>query len=142
MDGRLSLSVHIPSRSVLTRQADLVVVRCVEGDKGILPGHERFVGRLVPGMLRVYADGQLEESLFVLGGTLRVADNTVVVLTPLAGGREEVEAELARMEEELAQRRQDEERSDANIHRAEVALRNVGSDGCERLQRATPEYRR
>ena len=120
MDGRLSLSVHIPSRSVLTRQADLVVVRCVEGDKGILPGHERCgppCARYAAGLRR-----QPEESLFVLGGTLRVADN-VVVLTPgrWPGG---VEAELARMEEgwlSAAKTR----RSDASIHRAEVALRNA-----------------
>lgn len=125
MRGRLKLSLLTPTKPVLNCEADMVIARCAEGDIGILPGHERFVGRLVPGMLRVHSGGELIESLFVLGGTLHVSDNNVVVLTPIAGGREDVKAELGRMEQERAERQRDERRSDANILRAEVALRNA-----------------
>jgi len=121
----LKLRVLTPRRVALEREADFVVLRCVEGDKGVLPGHERFVARLSPGMLRVFVNKSLTDSLFVMGGTARVEDNTVTVLSELAGGPEDVQRALSAIEGQLEERRQEEQRSDVEIHRAEVALRSA-----------------
>lgn len=123
--GRLNLRVLTPARVALDRQADYLVLRCVEGDKGVLPNHERYIARLQSGMLQVYDGKDLSDNLFVMGGTAIVEDNNVTVLSEMAGGVEEVKIALQRIEEELELRRQDEMRSDVEIHRAEVALRNA-----------------
>jgi len=121
----LKLRVLTPRRVALEREADFVILRCAEGDKGILPGHERFVARLAPGMLRVFSGKALTDSLFVLGGTARVENGTVTVLSELAGGPDEVQRALSVIESQLEERRQEEQRSDVEIHRAEVALRSA-----------------
>lgn len=126
MDGAgLTLRVLTPSKKVLERPADFVILRCAAGDKGVLPGHERYVARLAPGMLRVYMGKELSGSLFVMGGTVRVEDDQITVLTEMAGGVEEVKLALRQVEARLEQRRQEELRSDVEIRRAEAALRNA-----------------
>lgn len=126
MDGSgLTLRVLTPAKKVLEGTADFVILCCTDGDKGILPGHERCVVRLAPGMLRVYAGKELRESLFVMGGIARVEGSQVTVLSEMAGGAEEVRQALRQVEARLEQRRQEELRSDVEIRRAEAALRNA-----------------
>ena len=121
----LTLRVLTPAKKVLERPADFVVLHCADGDMGILPGHERYVALLAPGMLRIYAGKEPEESLFVMGGMVRVAENQITVLSEMAGGPEEITQALRQVESRLEQRRQDELRSDVEIRRAETALRSA-----------------
>lgn len=121
----LMLRVLTPVKKVLECPADFVILRCADGDKGVLPGHERYVSLLTPGMLRVYTGKELSSSLFVMGGMARVEENLITVLSEMAGGVEEVKEALSHLEARLEQRRREELRSDVEILRAEAALRNA-----------------
>lgn len=125
MAEELTLRVLTPTHLVLEEAVDFVVLRCVDGDKGILPNHEPWASRLDLGMLRAYQNKQLLHNLFVMGGTALVQGGTLTVLSEMAGGQKEVEAALQKLEAQLEARRQEEMRSSVDIQRAEVALRNA-----------------
>ena len=122
---KLSLRVLTPTRTVLEAEVDSVTLRSVEGDKGILVNHEPYTAKLETGPLRAYIGRELTHDLYVLGGTAMVQDNRVTVLTGTAGSREDVETDLRQLQDQLAARREEELRSQTDIHRAEMALRSL-----------------
>ena len=125
---KLNLRILTPTRTVLETQADFVVLRCSDGDKGVLPNHESFIAKLDMGLLQAYVDKQVTDRLFVMGGSVIMDKGDLTVLSPVAGNQEEVERDLHRIEEQLAERRHEELMSQVDIRRAEVALRNAFVD--------------
>ncbi|MBX9655610.1 ATP synthase F1 subunit epsilon [bacterium] len=72
--------VVTPERTVLDREANLVVVPSFDGEIGILAGHAPTLARLAAGELRV-SGGPGSASYFVEGGFAQVQDDVVTVLT-------------------------------------------------------------
>jgi F-type H+-transporting ATPase subunit epsilon len=68
------LDVHLvtPEREVWTGEASFVVVRGVDGDLGILPGHTPLLAALAVGPVFIDADGSRTAAV-VDGGFLHVA---------------------------------------------------------------------
>ena len=122
---KLTLRVFTPLQKAYVRQADYLLLRCIDGDKGILPAHESCTSILGYGMLTLYENKQVVDSLFVMGGIATVENGVVTVLSEMAGGPDEVEHALERLEAAKEARRLEEERSAIDIQRAEVALRNA-----------------
>ena len=80
----LHVEVVAADRLVWSGQAVNIIARTVEGDVGILPGHEPFLAVLVPCVVEIVtADGR-SESLAVDGGFISVANGRVSVLSQLA----------------------------------------------------------
>jgi len=72
-----------------------VIARTVEGDIGILPGHEPLLALLVPGVVEVVtADGR-SESIAIDGGFISVAHGHVSILSQMAQLGHEVGMEEA-----------------------------------------------
>ena len=94
----LHVEVVAADRLVWSGQAVNIIARTVEGDVGILPGHEPFLAVLVPCVVEsVTADGR-SESLAVDGGFISVANGRVSVLSQLARLGHEVGLDEARRE--------------------------------------------
>ena len=94
----LHVEVVAADRLVWSGQAVNIIARTVEGDVGILPGHEPFLAVLVPCVVEIVtADGR-SESLAVDGGFISVANGRVSVLSQLARLGHEVGLEEARRE--------------------------------------------
>ena len=92
----LEVEVVSADRVVWSGEAVNVIARTVEGDIGILPGHEPLLALLVPGVVEVVtADGR-SESIAIDGGFISVAHGHVSVLSQLAKLGEEVSLEKAR----------------------------------------------
>jgi F-type H+-transporting ATPase subunit epsilon len=89
------LDVHLvtPEREVWTGEASFVVVRAVDGDIGVLPGHTPLLAELAVGPVHIDTDGG-RTSAVVDGGFLHVAhdDDTT---------RVDILAEYAVLEDEL-----------------------------------------
>lgn len=82
-----------------------VIARTVEGDLGVLPGHEPFLAVLVPCAAEVLtADGH-REVVAVDGGFLSVADNHVSLLSQFAKIAREIDLDAAEHELAAAERR-------------------------------------
>ena len=120
---RLPLKVEVVSadRQVWSGEAVNIIARTVEGDMGILPGHEPVLAVLVPGVVEIVtADGR-SESLVVDGGFISVAHGHVSVLAQDATlghevGMDEARKELAPLEAKALQGQAD----DAEIHRLRI----------------------
>ncbi|HUW88821.1 MAG TPA: F0F1 ATP synthase subunit epsilon [Candidatus Paceibacterota bacterium] len=77
----LGVELVTPEARVWSGQAKMVSARTVEGDLGILPGHEPLFGVLVDGKVSIKAlDGAVSE-FEVHGGFLSVSNNRVSILT-------------------------------------------------------------
>ena len=94
----LHVEVVAADRLVWSGQAVNIIARTVEGDIGILPGHEPLLAVLVPCVVEIVtADGR-SESLAVDGGYISVAHGRVSVLSQAATLGHEVGLEEARRE--------------------------------------------
>ena len=94
----LHVEVVAADRLVWSGQAVNIIARTVEGDIGILPGHEPLLAVLVPCVVEIVtADGR-SESLAVDGGYISVAHGRVSVLSQSATLGHEVGLEQARRE--------------------------------------------
>ena len=109
----LRLEIVTPEAKTFSDEVDQVVLPGVEGEFGVLPGHEPFVTQILPGELVVTQKGQLHH-LAVGEGFVEVQPNYVSVLTDMAVKADDIneaEAEAARKraEEALSQKLSDEE---------------------------------
>ena len=95
---RAPLEVEVVSadRGDWSGDAINVIARTVEGDIGILPGHEPLLALLVPGVVEVVtADGR-SESIAIDGGFISGAHGHVSVLSQMAQPGKEVSLDQAR----------------------------------------------
>lgn len=94
----LQLEVVSADRVVWSGTAVNIIARTVEGDIGILPGHEPLLSLLQPGVVEVVtADGR-GESIAVDGGFISVAHGHVSVLSQVALLGHEVSLEEANLQ--------------------------------------------
>lgn len=109
--GSLVLKIVTPSKTLFSGEASEVILPGIDGEIGILPQHERFVGSLGVGPLRlasVKPGGSVTTSAYVLnGGFFQVSDNVLVVLAIEAIDAttidtERVKGELTPLEHRLA----------------------------------------
>lgn len=104
----LQVTVVAVDRSVWSGEARSLVVKTVEGDMGILPGHEPVLALLRDGVVRIEtADGSSIRAA-VSGGFFAVDSNRVSVLAERAVLAHEVDVEGTRRKLQSAREAQDE----------------------------------
>lgn len=80
----LTVSIVSAESEVFSGEAKLVVARTVEGEMGVMPGHEPVLAILAPGDVRVtLPDGQ-SLTAHANSGFLSVENNTVTVVAQRA----------------------------------------------------------
>ncbi len=97
MDGPLKIEVVTPTREVLDRQVDEVVLPGIQGEIGVLPGHTPLLTALGTGVLRLLVDGR-EEMLAISEGFAEILPDQVTVLAYLAERPDAVDLDAARHE--------------------------------------------
>jgi F-type H+-transporting ATPase subunit epsilon len=125
MADKVQFELVSPERLLVSEPVDMVVVPGSEGDFGVLPGHAPFISTVRPGVIEVYEGSTVTERIFVAGGFAEVTGERCTVLAEEAAplndvNRAQVEADLRRLNEELASARDDAERT-AIATRIEVA---------------------
>jgi F-type H+-transporting ATPase subunit epsilon len=125
MAEKVQFELVSPERLLVSEPVDMVVVPGSEGDFGVLPGHAPFISTVRPGVIEVYEGNTITERIFVAGGFAEVTGERCTVLAEEAAplndvNRAQVEADLRRLNEELAAAREDAERA-AIATRIEVA---------------------
>jgi len=109
----IRLEIVTPESKIFSDDVEEVVLPGVEGEFGVLPGHESFVTQIFPGELVVTQNGKLLY-LAIGEGFVEVQPDRVSVLTDMAMRADdinelEVEAARKRAEDALAQKLTDEE---------------------------------
>jgi F-type H+-transporting ATPase subunit epsilon len=101
MADPMQVEVVSADRVVWSGRATNIIAKTVEGDIGILPGHEPVLAILVPGGVEIITTENTREIVAVDGGFMSVAQGRVSVLSEYA--RMAGEISLAQAEKELAE---------------------------------------
>ncbi len=124
MANTLNLRVVSPTRLVYEGDVNMVIVRTVEGDIGVLPGHENLTTVLSMGLLRIVT-GETEEVISVLGGFCEVSQKGVTILSDAAELPSEIDVSRAKQAKERAEERLSKAGDISDVQRAELALRRA-----------------
>ncbi len=120
----LNLRVVSPTRLVYEGDVNMVIVRTVEGDIGVLPGHENLTTILSMGLLRIIK-GDSEEIISVLGGFCEVSKEGVTILSDAAELPSEIDVDRAKQSKERAEERINSGGTVSDVQRAELSLRRA-----------------
>lgn len=94
---KISLTITTPRGVKFVERADMIIMRAIDGDLGVLPGHAPLSAVLGDGVLRIINDGA-EKKLAVFGGTVEVDDKAVRIFSTIAQRPDEID--LGRAEED------------------------------------------
>jgi len=116
----LQLEIVTPEAKVFSDYVEMVTLTGVEGDLGILPGHEPVMTQLAAGELTVRKEGK-NIFLAVGNGFVQITGDRVAVLTDMAIKADDIDEAKAveaqkKAEARLAQKLSDEE--SATVHAA------------------------
>lgn len=124
-ENHVRLRVSMPAKVVLDDTVDMVILRTVNGDMGVLPNHEPASVELVNGPLKVRKNGEYTVALTVAGGFASVRDGSVNIMTPIADTPERIRRAINEIIEERERNRQHEQAANLESNRAEAALRQI-----------------
>ena len=119
------LLVSMPGKVVMDERVEMVILSSVQGDIGILPGHEPASVILDNGPLRVRRAGETTVVLTVAGGFATVRDGVVNVMSPIADTPEHIEQAVRAIIAEREQNKLYEQAANLEVSRAESALRHI-----------------
>jgi F-type H+-transporting ATPase subunit epsilon len=90
------LEVHVvtPEREVWTGSAEMLVARGIEGELGIMGGHEPMLVQLAIGPLRIHREGGELLAAVVDGGFLHIGTHEGVTRADVLATQAELETEI------------------------------------------------
>jgi F-type H+-transporting ATPase subunit epsilon len=118
------LEIVTPERKVYEKEVNMVSVKGVEGELGILPNHIPLVTPLKVAPITIKQGGNIE-TIAVNGGFLEVRKDKVVILAESAELPEEIDVERAKAARERAETRLQAKQQDIDFRRAEFALQKA-----------------
>jgi F-type H+-transporting ATPase subunit epsilon len=127
MPEPMQVDVVAADRVVWSGQASNIIARTVDGDIGILPGHEPVLAILVPSGVEIYTLDNTREIVAVEGGFISVGQGRVSILSEYA--RMGAEMSLADAEREFAEAQarldagEDDEETRKHFRRASAQVR-------------------
>jgi F-type H+-transporting ATPase subunit epsilon len=120
----IKLEIVTPERKVYENDVDMVVVKGVAGELGILPNHIPLVTPLRIAPVKIKYDGNQEELIAVHGGFMEVRKDKIVILAELAELPGEIDLERAQRAKERAEGRL-KSKDESDLVRAEIALQKA-----------------
>jgi len=119
------LEVVTPERKVYAEDVNMISVKGVEGELGILPNHIPLVTPLKVAPITVKKDGK-ELFIAVNGGFMEVRKDKVVILAESAELPEQIDIERAQAAKTRAEQRlADHKQEHVDFKRAELALQRA-----------------
>lgn len=125
--AKIKLEIISPNKVVYSADIDMLIVRSIAGDLGIMPKHAPLLAGLVPHAMRAMIDGT-ENLIAVSGGFIQVQPDKIIVLASAAELPIEIDINRAKKAYERAQKRLEsfkenpEVKSDVDTLRARAAL--------------------
>jgi len=120
----LRLEIVTPERKLYEEDVNMVVVKGVSGELGILPHHIPLVTPLKIAPVKA-KKGNTDEWIAVHGGFMEVRKDKVVILAEAAELGKDIDLIRARQAKERAERRLTEKAADIDHKRAELAFQRA-----------------
>ncbi|MFE5324158.1 F0F1 ATP synthase subunit epsilon [Paenibacillus sp. NPDC056579] len=118
------LEIVTPERKVFAQEVNMIIVKGVEGELGILPNHIPLVTPLKIAPVTVKQNGK-QEHIAVNGGFMEVRKDKVVILAESAELPEQIDIERAKAAKSRAEQRLSSKKDEYDFKRAEVALQKA-----------------
>ena len=120
------LEIATPDKGeVFAKEINMLIVRSIVGELGILPKHARLLTELVPHAMRIKVDGG-ESQFFISGGFMEVTPEKITILADSAELPDDIDVERAKSAYKRAEERINAYKSkgdtEIDILRAEAAL--------------------
>jgi len=122
--SKFNLRITTPDNVKYNEDAELVIMRCITGDMGIMAGHEATSAILDYGVLRIIKDEE-ERRMAVFGGIAQVGGNTLTILANDAQWPEDIDIAFVEAERERMARRSQESLDDLTIQRDQILMRRT-----------------
>ncbi len=123
MAEALHVELVAPDRTVWSGEAAIVITRTIDGDIGILRGHEPLLGLLADGVVEIRTPEGERLIAAVYGGFLSVAHDRVSIIAEHAELAAEIDVAEAQRDLDRAQSAGDDEEALEDIRRAEARIR-------------------
>ena len=124
-DKKVHLRIFTPMEKKVDMQVDMVVMRCITGDMGIMPEHEACSAILDLGVLRIINQGESERHMALLGGVAQVDRNELTILANNAEWPEELDQARALAARDEFQRRMENSADDTEVASNAVQMRRA-----------------
>jgi F-type H+-transporting ATPase subunit epsilon len=124
MEPTFSLEIITPYRVFVREDAEMIIVKTVDGELGILPDHEPVAAPIAIGPIKIKADGEWK-SAAVSDGFLEVERDRVTMLVGAAEWPEEIDLGRAERSRERALERIRDTTFTWEGHRAQAALQRA-----------------
>ena len=116
------LEVATPDKGeVFSKDINMLIVRSICGELGILPKHANLLTELIPHAMRIKESGG-ETKLFVSGGFMEVTPDKITILADAAENPDDIDVERAKAAYQRAEERLAKKDAETDIDRAEAAL--------------------
>ncbi|WP_099190033.1 ATP synthase F1 subunit epsilon [Tepidibacter mesophilus] len=102
MAGEFSVEIVTPDKKFFEGTAEMIVVRTINGDVGILKNHASYVAPLDIGVLKLKKDGSFKEAT-VAGGFIQVDKEKTTILTEAAEWADQIDVQRANKAKEEAE---------------------------------------
>jgi F-type H+-transporting ATPase subunit epsilon len=116
MTDRVDFELVSPEKLLFSQPVDMLVVPGVEGDFGVLPRHSPLISAIRPGVIKIYEQGRITETIFVSGGFAEVTPSRCTVLAEEAMpvseiDHAEVTQQLSNLRDDLLDTEKDEDKA-------------------------------
>ena len=116
------LEVATPDKGeVYAKDINMLIVRSICGELGILPKHANLLTELMPHAMRI-KETSGETQLFVSGGFMEVTPDKITILADAAENPDDIDVERAQAAYKRAEERLAKKDAEIDIDRAEAAL--------------------
>jgi F-type H+-transporting ATPase subunit epsilon len=122
MASTFNLTIVTPDKDFFNGEAEMVIVRSVEGDMGILRNHEPVVAPLAIGMVRIKKPGESFEDAACSGGFVNITEDEVTIITDAAEWGHEIDVDRAKAAAERAKGHMESKGEHVDVLRARVGL--------------------
>ena len=117
--SKLSLTIITPRGVKFEEEADMITMRTIQGEMGILARHAPVTTILGDGVLRIRNNG-FEKNLAVFGGVAEIDGNHIQILSTIAQRPDEIDVARAEEDRIEAQAAIQEEHDEQVTRRLEV----------------------
>ena len=122
MASTFNLTIVTPDKDFFSGDAEMVIVRTVEGDMGVLRNHEPVVAPLAIGTVRVKKPGGSFEDATCSGGFVNITEDDVTIITDAAEWAHEIDVDRAKASADRAKQHMESKGEHVDILRAKVGL--------------------
>ncbi len=124
MANKIHIEIACPDKNFYSGEADMLVVKALDGDMAIMHGHQPYVTPISIGLFKI-VDGNDKKIGAISDGFLHVDGKKVTVITDSVEWSSEIDKDRAAASKDRADKRLQNKTGDLDVKRAEYSLKKA-----------------